>query len=78
MDYARYIRLKAVADFYDSLSEDDKRAFSMLTNQKTTNTVTPSVVVRKPSFLYGVGENVVGNAVYGIGISLLKSLIQKI
>ena len=75
MDYARYIRLKAVADFYDSLSEDDKRALSLLVNESTTTEQKPSVVVKKSSFLYGVGENVVGNAVYDLGLKLIKALL---
>jgi hypothetical protein len=78
MDYARLVKMKAFVDYYNGLSDDDKRAFAMLANQSGNKTGVTNTPDCRQSFVRGVGENVVGNAVYYIGASLIKALLKKI
>lgn len=74
--YARLLRQKALLDWYNSLSDDDKRLLVRLVD--TQRTPAPATATAPRSFARGVGENVVGNAVYGLALAVLKRIVAKI
>ena len=61
-------------DWYNSLSDDDKRLLVRLVDTQRT----PAPATAPRSFARGVGENVVGNAVYGLALAVLKRIVAKI
>lgn len=65
-----YLRYKALSDYYDGLSEADKKVLAdNFLNRPTDN---------RTKFFVGVGENVVGNAVYDILLTVGKRLLKKL
>lgn len=80
--YRHYLLLNMLS----KLSDEEKRELIDFVEANRRNADTPTQLdriegmVRKNhhSFLFGVGENVVGNAVYDIGLRLLRCLTQRI
>lgn len=81
--YQRYIKLKALADYYESLSDDDKRLLlqSLSENEKIMkklDAVESKVGGDRHSFGFGVLENVAGNAAYDAGLWILRKLLGRL
>ena len=80
--YQRYIKLKALADFYESLSDDDKKLFSQSLSEnekimKKLKAVESKVEGNHHSFGFGVLENVAGNAAYDLGLWFIRKLLKR-
>lgn len=81
--YQRYIKLKALADYYESLSDDDKKLLTQSLSENENNierkldVIEQKVEKNHHSFGFGVLENVVGNGAYDLGLWLLKRLIPR-
>lgn len=80
--YQRYIKLKALADYYESLSDDDKRLLTQSLSEnenllKKLNVIEEKVDRNKYSFLTDVGANVLGNALFDIPVWLISKLIKR-
>ena len=70
MSQRDYLRYKALSEFYDGLSEADKKKLAdNFPNKPADN---------RTKFFVGVGENVVGNAVYDILLAVGKRLLKKL
>ena len=83
MDYKEYLRRKALVEFYEGLSEDDKRllAQSLSENEKIMkklDAVESKVDGNHHSFGFGVLENVAGNAAYDAGLWILRKLLGRL
>lgn len=80
--YRQYLLLNMLS----KLSDEEKRELIDFVEANRRNADTPTQLDRiegmvgknHHSFLFGVGENVVGNAVYDIGLRLLRCLTQRI
>ena len=64
-------------DWYNSLSDDDKRLLVRFLDAPTQQKTAPATATAPRSFARGVGENVVGNAVYGLALAALKRIVAK-
>ena len=85
MDARRMMQMKAVADFYDGLSAEDKLLFAQMFGHLTYEASNEDnaqldrieqAVTRNKKFFVGVGENVVGNALYDVGVVVLRKLLR--
>ena len=74
---ARYYRMKVLVDYYESLSDDEKREMVECINKSTK---VPQMPQNEPknghSFGVGVLENIVGNAAWDIPVWLLKRVLR--
>ena len=75
--YNEYLRRKAFLDFYSRLSDNDKRLLAQMSNPVKNDVMgkTTEIDCRDP-YWRGVSQNIVGDAIYDIGIHLLKRLIR--
>ena len=79
------MQMKAVADFYDGLSAEDKLLFAQMFGRLTNEASNEGnaqldrieqAVTHNRKFFVGVGENVVGNALYDVGVVVLRKLLR--
>lgn len=79
------MQMKAVADFYDGLSFKDKLLFAQMFGRLTNEASNEGnaqldrieqAVTNNRKFFVGVGENVVGNALYDVGVVVLRKLLR--
>lgn len=76
--YQRYLKAKALADFYESLPDEDKQILAnSYKNSKNLREVTTHMDCRDP-YWRGVSQNIVGDALYDIGIHVLRKLLSRI
>ena len=75
--YSQYLRRRALLEFFDSLSDSDK---ALLMDHFVGKNGMQPIEHRqcRNGFILGVGENVVGNAVYDIALGLGKTLLKNI
>ena len=79
MDIREYIRIKSLLDFYNSLSDDEKRQISQMISGGQDKQSCPATVVEcKDPYWRGVSQNIVGDTIYDIGIHFLKKLIGRV
>lgn len=81
MDAMHMMRAKAVKEFYDGLSVRDKMLFMhhfVQPNEMFQYNELPKSAKRSDGFIVGVGENVVGNAVYDIALGIGRNIIKSI
>lgn len=79
MDVREYIRIKSLLDFYNSLSEDEKRQFSQMKSGGQEKQSFPATVVEcKDPYWRGVSQNIVGDAIYDVGLHFLKKLLGRV
>lgn len=79
-DYAKYIQEKALIDFYNGLSDEDKKKFIEMYNNRSVevNNDRPISVYCRDPYFRGVSQNIVGDAIYDIGLRVLKKFISKL
>lgn len=65
-------------EFYDYVLSERRFADTGKTMPTQLDRIEGMVKRNHHDFLFGVGENVVGNAVYDIGLRLLRCLTQRI
>lgn len=65
-------------EFYNYVLSEKRFADTSKTMPTQLDRIEGMVSKNHHSFLFGVGENVVGNAVYDIGLRLLRCLTQRI
>ena len=73
--YSQYLRRKALLEFCDSLSDSDKAVLMEHFVGKNEMQATEPRQCQH-GFIRGVGENVVGNALYDIAIGIGKTLLK--
>ena len=75
--YSQYLRRKALLEFCDGLSDSDKALLmEHFVGKNGMQPIEPRQC--RNGFIRGVGENVVGNAVYDIALGLGKTLLKNI
>ena len=80
---ARYYRMKALVDYYESLSDEEKRILFQPQYENENIIQKLDVIERKVdknkySFATDLGANIAGNAVYEGAVWLLKKIFPKI
>lgn len=75
--YAEYIRFKALKEFYDNLSDEDKKTLaSLLENRLPDKKEQPVNFVQcKDPYFRGVSQNIVGDGLYDLGLYVLRRLL---
>ena len=78
--YAKYIRFKTLKEFYDNLSDEDKNVLASMSKDRlpAKNEQPISYVQCKDPYWRGVSQNVVGDALYDVGLHVIKSVIKQI
>lgn len=75
--YSQYLRRKALLEFCDGLSESDKALLiEHFVGKNGMCNEEPGQCHN--GFIRGVGENLVGNAVYDLALCLGKSILKNI
>lgn len=77
---AEYMRLKALKEFYDNLSEEDKKKLVSLSEDRLPekNGQPINYVQCRDPYWRGVSQNIVGDGLYGIGLHVVKYLIRHV
>jgi len=76
---AQYYKTKALLDYLESLSENEKHLLMQYINLgEKTSYIEEKQPQKQYSFLRGVGENIVGNALWDIPIWVLQKLLSRL
>ena len=81
--YQRYMKMKALADFYESLSDEEKRILFQPQYENENiiqklDVIEKKVDKNKYSFAFDVLANVTGNTINDTAVWLLKKIFPKI
>lgn len=78
--YEQYLRRKALLEFYNNLSDDDKVLLREMNKKRSVinNDSRPLSVDCRDPYWRGVSQNIVGDAIFSAGTTILRNLLTKV